>query len=188
MRTKAEFVESLRRQKPKVYAKGERIENIVDHPLFQIPINSVAAECEIINHPKYQEMTTKVSSLINARVSRWYSLFESAQDVVDFQNMLRELTPAFICVPGCELTVILNAMWVATYDVDQKYNTIYHEKFQKYLKYVQENGIILTGGISDVRGDRSKRPAEQVDPDLYLHVVERKEDGIIVRGAKASVT
>lgn len=71
MRTKAEFIESLRMQKPKVYVKGEKVENIVDHPLFRIPINSVAVECELINDPEYQDLTTKISSLINARVSRW---------------------------------------------------------------------------------------------------------------------
>ena len=188
MRTKAEFIQSLRRQKPRVYAKGEKIENMVDHPLFQIPVNSVAAECEIINHPKYQDLATKISPLTNARVSRWYAMFEKAQDVVDYQNMLRELTPIFICTPGCELTIILNAMWIATYDVDQKYKTSHHQKFRDYLRYVQENGLILTGAISDVRGDRSKRPADQLDPDLYLHIVERRKDGIIVRGAKASNT
>lgn len=188
MRTKAEFIESLRMQKPKVYVKGEKVENIVDHPLFRIPINSVAVECELINDPEYQDLTTKISSLINARVSRWYSLFGSAEDLIAFQHMLRELIPMFICVPGCELTSILNAMWVATYDIDEIYKSNYHKRFREYLKYVQENGLILTGAITDPRGDRSKRPSVQEDPDMYLRLMERRKDGIVVRGAKMSNT
>lgn len=39
-----------------------------------------------------------------------------------------------------------------------------------------------------MKGDRSKRPHQQKDPDLYLHVVEKREDGIVVRGAKAHQT
>ncbi|HPK54263.1 MAG TPA: 4-hydroxyphenylacetate 3-hydroxylase C-terminal domain-containing protein, partial [Smithellaceae bacterium] len=34
----------------------------------------------------------------------------------------------------------------------------------------------------------SKRPHEQADPDLYLRVVERRKDGIVVCGAKAHNT
>jgi len=188
MRTKAKFVESLRKQKPKVYLHGEKVENIVDHPMFRIPIDSVGIECDLINNPKYQDLTTKISPLINGRISRWYALWESAEDLIAFQHMLRELTPLFVCIPGCEVTSIINAIWVATYDVDKIYNTNYHDRLTNYLKYVQENGIMLTGAITDVRGDRSKRPSEQADPDMYLHVVERRKDGIVVRGAKASNT
>ncbi|MDQ0286557.1 aromatic ring hydroxylase [Desulfofundulus luciae] len=36
-----------------------------------------------------------------------------------------------------------------------------------------------------VKGDRSKGPAGQKDPDLYLRVVGKNEKGITVRGAKA---
>jgi aromatic ring hydroxylase len=38
---------------------------------------------------------------------------------------------------------------------------------------------------TDVKGDRSLGPAAQADPDLYVHIVERRADGIVVRGAKA---
>jgi len=41
---------------------------------------------------------------------------------------------------------------------------------------------------TDVKGDRMKRPSEQKDPDLYVHVVERKSDGIVVRGSKVHIS
>ena len=41
---------------------------------------------------------------------------------------------------------------------------------------------------TDVKGDRSKAPHEQADPDLYLHIVDENADGIVVRGAKAHTT
>lgn len=39
-----------------------------------------------------------------------------------------------------------------------------------------------------MKGDRSLRPSEQADPDLYVHVVEKRDDGIVVRGAKVHIT
>ena len=54
--------------------------------------------------------------------------------------------------------------------------------------YCQENDLTVDGAMTDPKGDRSRAPHEQSDPDLYLHVVERREDGIVVRGAKAHQT
>jgi 4-hydroxybutyryl-CoA dehydratase/vinylacetyl-CoA-Delta-isomerase len=82
----------------------------------------------------------------------------------------------------------LNAVSSVTYEVDQAKGTSYHKRFLDYLKYVQENDLVLNGAMTDVKGDRSKRPSEQADPDLFVHIVERQADGIIVRGAKAHQT
>ena len=42
--------------------------------------------------------------------------------------------------------------------------------------------------MTDAKGDRSLRPAEQADPDQYLHLVKEKLNGIIVRGVKLHQT
>jgi 4-hydroxybutyryl-CoA dehydratase/vinylacetyl-CoA-Delta-isomerase len=42
--------------------------------------------------------------------------------------------------------------------------------------------------MTDPKGDRGKRPKDQADPDLFVRVVERKSDGVIVRGAKLHQT
>ncbi|MCP4665470.1 MAG: aromatic ring hydroxylase, partial [Deltaproteobacteria bacterium] len=46
------------------------------------------------------------------------------------------------------------------------------------------NDLSCNGPMTDAKGDRGKRPADQVDPDVYLHLVEKRSDGIVVRGAK----
>jgi 4-hydroxybutyryl-CoA dehydratase/vinylacetyl-CoA-Delta-isomerase len=52
----------------------------------------------------------------------------------------------------------------------------------------QEHNYVLGGAVTDVKGDRSKAPREQVDPDLFLHGVRRTQDGLYVTGAKAHQT
>src|SRR5581483_5882082 len=44
--------------------------------------------------------------------------------------------------------------------------------------------LALAVAQTDVKGDRSLGPSAQADPDLYVRVVERRKDGIVVRGAK----
>jgi len=82
----------------------------------------------------------------------------------------------------------INALWSVTYDTDQARGTGYHEKFREYVEYLQRNDLVADGAMTDPKGDRGKAPSQQADPDLYLHVIERRDDGIVVRGAKAHQT
>ena len=55
-------------------------------------------------------------------------------------------------------------------------------------RVLRSGNLILGGAMTDPKGDRSKPPHQQADPDLFLHVVERRDDGIVVKGAKAHQT
>lgn len=79
----------------------------------------------------------------------------------------------------------LQALMVATVDVDKRNGTSYHERVVDYVRRFQRDQLMAAAAVTDVKGDRSKRPADQDDPDMYLRVVERRSDGIVVRGAKA---
>lgn len=82
---------------------------------------------------------------------------------------------------GCDM---LNGISVVSKDVDLKYGTHYYDNFLKYLEYFQENDLVAAGAQTDPKGDRIARPSQQWDPDQYLHVVERRPDGVVVRGCK----
>jgi 4-hydroxybutyryl-CoA dehydratase / vinylacetyl-CoA-Delta-isomerase len=53
---------------------------------------------------------------------------------------------------------------------------------------VQDEDLTLEVAMTDAKGDRSVRPGAQANPDVYVHVNERRPDGIVIRGAKAIVT
>jgi 4-hydroxybutyryl-CoA dehydratase/vinylacetyl-CoA-Delta-isomerase len=81
-----------------------------------------------------------------------------------------------------------NAVYSTTFEVDKKYGTNYHQNFVEYLKYVQKNDLTVDGAMTDTKGDRSLSPSQQPDPDVFVHIVERRADGIVVRGVKAHQT
>jgi 4-hydroxybutyryl-CoA dehydratase / vinylacetyl-CoA-Delta-isomerase len=92
------------------------------------------------------------------------------------------------CHQSCTGLDCLSTLSIVTYDIDRKYGTPYYENFSRFLKYFQKNDLTGNAGVTDVKGDRSRGPTEQEDKDMYLRVVERREDGIVVRGAKAHQT
>jgi 4-hydroxybutyryl-CoA dehydratase/vinylacetyl-CoA-Delta-isomerase len=82
----------------------------------------------------------------------------------------------------------MNSVYSVAYEIDQKYGTQYLARITEYIKYIQQNDLMVVGGMTDPKGDRGLGPNKQADPDLFVHVVETREDGIVVRGAKAHQT
>jgi 4-hydroxybutyryl-CoA dehydratase/vinylacetyl-CoA-Delta-isomerase len=71
---------------------------------------------------------------------------------------------------------------------DSELGTKYLARAKAYSERLIREDLHAVLAMTDAKGDRSKPPHRQVDPDLWLRVVERREDGIVVRGAKTSVT
>ncbi|MCK4273353.1 MAG: hypothetical protein KAW90_00565, partial [Dehalococcoidales bacterium] len=92
------------------------------------------------------------------------------------------------CFQRCVGMDGINATFSTTYEIDEKHGTDYHQKFRKWLEYVQENDLTVAGAMTDVKGHRGVAPSQQKDPDMFVHISERRDDGIIIRGAKANIT
>jgi 4-hydroxybutyryl-CoA dehydratase / vinylacetyl-CoA-Delta-isomerase len=189
MKTKQEYVDSLRKLNPEVYIFGERISNFVDHPIIRPSIDCVAATYEVAEDSEYHEIITAKSHLTGKTINRFCHIHQSNDDLVKKSKMERGLGAyTGSCFQRCVGMDALNTLSIITYNIDQKYKTQYYQRFLKYLQYVQDEDLTCCGAMTDAKGDRSLRPAEQTDPDQYLHVVKELKGGIIVRGNKLHQT
>jgi 4-hydroxybutyryl-CoA dehydratase/vinylacetyl-CoA-Delta-isomerase len=189
MMTAEQYEASLRRLKRRVYLLGERVENVVDHPIIRPSMRAVAKTYELAHVPEYEGLLTATSHLSGKRINRFTHIHQSAEDLVRKSKMgrlLGRLTGA--CFQRCVGLDALNTLSIVTYDVDQQRGTAYYDRFLSYLAYVQENDLTCDGAMTDPKGDRSLPPHKQADPDLHLRVVEERADGIVVRGAKTHQT
>ena len=187
--TAQEYIESLRKLNTRVYMFGEKIENWVDHPMIRPSINCVAMTYALAQDPQYADLMTVKSSLTGRTINRFTHLHQSTEDLmnkVKMQRLLGQKTAS--CFQRCVGMDAFNAVFSTTYEIDEKYGTHYHENFKKFLTYVQDNDLTVDGAMTDPKGDRSKSPSQQADPDMYVHVVERRPDGIVVCGAKCHQT
>ncbi|MHC1721708.1 MAG: 4-hydroxyphenylacetate 3-hydroxylase family protein [Aminipila sp.] len=189
LKTGNEYIESLRKLNTRVYMFGEKIDNWVDHPMIRPSINCVAMTYELAQDPLYADLMTVTSNLTGETINRFAHLHQSTDDLrkkVKMQRLLGQKTAS--CFQRCVGMDAFNAVFSTTYEIDQKYGTSYHSNFVEYLKYVQENDIIVDGAMTDPKGDRGLAPSAQRDADLFLRIVESREDGIVVRGAKCHQT
>ena len=188
-RTSKDYIESLKKQSPKVYMAGEEVKDVVADPFFKVGINSVAATYDAAGDPELREWSVTQSSLINEEISVWTHIFEDEKTLINKVKLLRGLGDRMVtCCYRCIGSDMINAVWATTYDIDQKYNTNYHQKFIEIVKDIQKNDLAVGCAVVDPKGDRKLRPAEQEDPDMYLRVVDKRKDGIVVRGAKLHST
>ncbi len=189
LKTRQEYIESLRRMKPTAYMFGERITNVVDNPRLRAGIEATAATYEIAQLDEFRNLTVTRSPLIHEEVNRFTLPPSSIEDLVARVKLNRKLGQRVgTCHQRCTGLDCLSALSIVTYDIDQKCDTKYHQHFIEFLKYMQKNDLTGNAAVTDVKGDRSLGPREQPDKDMYLRVVERREDGIVVRGAKAHQT
>lgn len=189
LKTAQAYLDSLRDRKLDLYMFGEKIENYVDHPIIRPSINAMAMTYKMAEDPEYEDLMTVTSNLTGEKVNRFTHLHQSTDDLrnkVKMQRMLGQKTGC--CFQRCVGMDAFNAIYSTTYETDAKYGTNYHDRFRKFMIWVQQNDLAVDGCMTDARGDRSKTPGQQPDPDAYLHVVERREDGLVVRGCKLHQT
>ena len=189
VKTKAEYIESLRRLNPTVYMFGEKITNVVDNPRLRAGIEATGATYELAEMDEYRDLIVTESPLIHEPVNRFTLPPGSIEDLVARVKINRVLGRRVgTCHQRCTGLDCMSTLSIVTYDIDQKYGTHYFERFKEFLKYVQKNDLTCNAGVTDVKGDRSLGPSDQPDKDMYVRVVERRDDGIVVRGAKAHQT
>ena len=187
--TGEQYIESIKKMKMQIYMFGEKIENAVDNPILRPSLNSVKATYDLAQMPEYEDLMTTTSSITGEKINRFCHIHQSTEDLVKkvkMQRLLGQKTAS--CFQRCVGMDGFNAVYSTTFEVDKAYGTDYHKRFIEFMKFVQENDLTVDGAMTDPKGDRSLSPSKQADPDLYLRIVERRKDGIVVRGAKAHQT
>ena len=185
--TGRDYIQSLRGRNLSVYLFGDVVAEPVDHPVIRPSINAMAATYDLgVENP---DLATAVSPLTGERVSRFLHVTGNAEDVVAqnlMQRRLGQLTGT--CFQRCVGMDGINAAYSVTHDIDRSLGTRYHERFMAWLGDMHRGNFVIGGAMTDVKGDRSKSPSEQANPDAFVRVVERRSDGIVIRGARAHQT
>ncbi len=184
LRTPQQYIESLQDGRA-VYYRGEKVADVTKHPVIKKAVHHAALDYEMAESDRYRDLA--VVSDEGEPYSRYFKIPRSTDDLLKRSKLIEEATAA-----GKTLVILVKeigsdalfGLHKVSKLVDQKYETQYLSRVEKFYKYVRDNDLTLSVAQTDVKGDRSMGPLNQADPDLFTHIVERREDGIVVRGAK----
>jgi len=186
--TAADYRESLRAYAPRVFVNGERIDSVADAPQLAPGVNAVGVTYGLAHVAEHAPIMTAVQSTSGKTVNRMLHLNTSSADLLAKLEAVR-----LVCkISGCAQRYLthdaLNGIYQATARTDAAHGTDYSQRFGAYLHDVQDRDLTLGVAMTDAKGDRSKRPGQQANRDTYVHITERRPDGIVIRGTKAIVT
>jgi len=185
----ADYRESLRRYRPTVYVNGERIDSVADAPQLAPGVNALAVSYDSARDPALAPLMTAYQTSTARTVNRMLHINESAGDLLNKLEAVRILCQQTGCAQRYLVHDAMNALAQVTARIDDATGGTEHRaRFAAYLELVQAGDLSLGIAMTDAKGDRSRRPHEQANPDTYVHVAERDAKGITICGTKAIVT
>lgn len=169
MLTGEQYLESLRDGRVS-YVDGERIEDLATHPLTR----RAAAWVARVYDEGYSPEPGAVNPLLTAPTSI---------------EQLRERLPMMRQADMITSTSWQSLMTLLT--AAPQVNAAHPELGERIYRWVEDarvRDVRITECITDAKGDRALAPSKQEDPDAYLRIVDRRADGIVIRGAKLHIT
>lgn len=184
LRTPQQYIDSVRDDRT-VFYRGERVADVTTHPVIKKAVHHAALDFEMAEDPQYRDLSVVTEA--GDSYSRYYKLPASTDDLLKRSQLIEAATAL-----GKTLVVLVKeigtdalfALHRVSRQVDTKYETDYLKRVQAFYKHCRDNDLALSVAQTDVKGDRSAGPLNQPDPDMYTRIVERRPDGIVVRGAK----
>lgn len=184
----ADYRESLRRYKPRVFVNGRKVESVADEPAFAPGINAIGVTYDFALRPEHKVLMTARQSSSGKIVNRMLHINDTTTDLLYKLEAVRLVCRESGCAQRYLCHDALNGIHQATKRTDAAHGTDYHQRLIAYLHRVQDEDLTLGIAMTDAKGDRSKRPGAQANRDVYVHIARRKPGGIVIRGAKAIVT
>jgi 4-hydroxybutyryl-CoA dehydratase/vinylacetyl-CoA-Delta-isomerase len=188
IRTPEEYRQSLRDGR-RVYMFGEKVEDVTTHPILKIGTDTAAGDYELTEStdPQIRDLFVAAHPDTGEPISRYFTTPKTPEDIDKRMQMVQQSIRLTGGLPfGKDIgTDCLNAIMATA---NQMGKPEYSERARNYLEYLRKNDLMLCGAVTDVKGDRSKIPSQQIHPDYYVHVVDQNKDGIIVKGAKIHIT
>jgi len=190
LRTPEQYIESMRDGRV-VYLNGKKIDDITEDPVLGVGLRHAAIDFELAENADYADICLGKSEVTGNTISRYFQIPRTSEDLIARNRLINfgtRMGNGYVLFVKEIGTDALNTMLQSTYLMDKELGTEYHKRVMAYWEYCSENDVAMVGAITDVKGDRSKGPSQQSDPDMYLRIVEKKSDGIVVRGAKTHTT
>jgi 4-hydroxybutyryl-CoA dehydratase/vinylacetyl-CoA-Delta-isomerase len=187
LRTPDEYRQALRDGR-EVYMWGERVPDVTTHPALRWAVDTAALDYEMAEHSKLRELAVVPDPDSGQPMSRYFKIPRSSEDLLKRHELIMEATRLggstipFIKDIGTDL---IHALLIVTGRMD---DPVYAERVRAFREHVKSRDLSMAGAWTDVKGDRSLPPSKQPNPDAYVRVVQRRKEGIVVRGAKAHTT
>jgi 4-hydroxybutyryl-CoA dehydratase/vinylacetyl-CoA-Delta-isomerase len=149
---------------------------------------------DVATHPKFRVAADNVASGYGDGHAGAGERGLSSADAYKFPTSPDELRARMESLTGWEPTLLMTLESLLALGTtasrmpgDGAY-AVYRQRIDAFVEFCREADRRCVPTISDAKGHRALTPEQQSDPDLYTRIVERSDDGIVIRGAKLHIS
>ncbi len=177
--TADEYRDSLRDGRTLWY-RGRRVPDILEEPDLRVAVDHAALDYEVGHDPLYRDLAVAKDPDSGSEYSAYYAIPHSSEDLLARSRLIETVTG----LGGTMVTLVKEIGSDALFGLLRVLEGEARERAVAFYEHCRDGDLSVAVAQTDVKGDRSLPPHAQADPDLYVHVVEERADGIVVRGAK----
>jgi aromatic ring hydroxylase len=177
------------RDSREVYVEGQRVPDVTRHAGLRVAVEHAANVFELALSSDTRKLFT--SSLDGEPVSRYFQELTSIESLERRAQLIEEHTRrgrTTLNLTKAVGTDALAGLHSIASAMDHSLRTSLLEKVGRFRNHCARGDLTIAVAQTDAKGDRSQSPVQQSDPDAYLHIVERRPEGVVVCGAKAHTT
>jgi 4-hydroxybutyryl-CoA dehydratase/vinylacetyl-CoA-Delta-isomerase len=173
-----------------VYYEGEKVPDVTEHPALKVCVETAAIDYDMAESKEYRDLAVVKDPVLGEDISRYYYTPRNADDLLKRHELMVTATRLGAGVIPFSHDIGADAMNAVNITANMMGNRAYIERAEEYRRQLQKKDLSVACAMTDVKGDRTQRPSspKQSHPDYYVHVVDKSDKGIIVRGAKAHIT
>ena len=182
--TGAEYLESLRDGR-EIWIYGERVKDVTRHPAFRNTVRMIARLYDALHDPARKDvLTTGTDTGSGGYTHRFYKGSRNAEELVAARDAIAEW--ARVSYGWIGRSPDYKAAFLATLGANSGFFEPYEANAKRWYKKVQEEVSFVNHAIVNPPVDRD-RPLDDVK-DVYMHVEEETDGGLVVSGAKVVAT
>jgi len=189
LRTVEQYKESLRDGRV-VFIAGKKVDDVTTHPILRVCVDTAAIDYKMADMPEYRDLAVVTHPDSGEPMSRYYYTPRNSEDLLKRHELMVTATRLGNGVIPFTKDIGADAMNAVSVTATAMGKKEYMERAENFRAYLQKNDLSMAGAMTDVKGNRTLRPSDerQAHPDYYVRVVEKNDEGIIVRGAKVHIT
>jgi 4-hydroxyphenylacetate 3-monooxygenase len=185
------FLKRLDATKREIWYGDQKITGEVSkHPAFVGISKSIAALCDLQVRPDLLDAMTYESPTSGDRVGMSFLQPKSKEDLARRTRMMKTWADFSGGILGRTADYLNSAIMAmaAAKDFFGNVGRDFASNIQGYYEYVRENDLILTHTLINPQVNRGVGPSKQSDPFIAARVVEKKPEGVVIRGARMLAT
>jgi 4-hydroxyphenylacetate 3-monooxygenase len=194
IRNSEQYIQGLRDSR-EVYYKGERVEDVTNHPATEGMIQTQGELFDLQHDPEYEDLLTFELPETDDPASVFYQKPRTREDL-ERRRKASKLWMDYTCgVSGRANDFLANgvtgmAIGAEHFESDGEHDFAQHVR--DYHEYCRKNDICLTHALIDPQIDRSEggsfRLGDEANRPGAVQRVDEDEDGIVVSGARMLAT